>query len=65
MQLVDRLIAYEERQMTDEEEIALFQHLIDTGTCWHLGGHYHCVAATLIEAGLIRPPEQATANLQQ
>ena len=65
MQLVDRLIAYEERQMTDEEEIALFQHLIDTGTCWHLGGHYHRVAATLIEAGLIRPPEQVTANLQQ
>ena len=69
MQLVDQLIAYEEGQMSQDEEIALFQHLIDTGTCWHLGGHYHRVAATLIEAGLIRPPEkqqqQATAtNLQ-
>ena len=60
MQLVDKLIAYEEGQITqDEEIIELFQHLIDTGTCWHLEGHYHRVAATLIEAGLIKPPEQA------
>ena len=65
MRLVDRLIAYEEGQMTEDEEIALFQHLVDTGTCWHLQGHYHRVAATLIEAGLIKPPEQTTANLQQ
>jgi hypothetical protein len=37
--------------------------LIDTGTCWHLEGHYQRVAATLIEAGLIKPPEWAKANL--
>jgi hypothetical protein len=63
--LVDQLIAYEEGQITDEEEeVALFQHLIDTGTCWHLSGHYHRVGATLIEAGLIKPPpEQAEATL--
>jgi len=60
---VDRLIAYEEGQITDDEEVALFQHLIDTGTCCPLTGHYHRVAATLIEAGLIKPPEQAEANL--
>ena len=60
LQLVDKLIAYEEGQITqDEEIIELFQHLIDTGTCWHLEGHYHRVAATLIEAGLIKPPKQA------
>ena len=59
LQLVDKLIAYEEGQITqDEEIIELFQHLIDTGTCWHLEGHYHRVGATLIEAGLIKPPEQ-------
>jgi hypothetical protein len=63
VQLVDQLIAYEEGQLTEDEEIALFQHLIDTGTCWHLEGHYQRVAATLIEAGLIKPPEQAKATL--
>ena len=39
MRLVDRLIAYEEGQLTEDEELALFQHLIDTGTCWQLDGH--------------------------
>ncbi len=63
MRLVDQLIAYEEGQVTDDEEIALFQYLIDTGTCWHLSGHYQRVAATLIEAGLIKPAEQVEANL--
>ena len=65
MQLVDKLIAYEEGQITqDEEIIELFQHLIDTGTCWHLDGHYHRVAATLIEAGLIKPSQKKVeANL--
>jgi hypothetical protein len=33
LQLVDQLIAYEEGQVTDDEEIELFQHLIETGTC--------------------------------
>jgi hypothetical protein len=64
LQLVDRLIAYEEGQITQEdEEIALFQHLIDTGTCWQLDGHYQRVGATLIEAGLIKAPERAKAHL--
>ncbi|HEX2109501.1 MAG TPA: hypothetical protein VHF70_09535 [Rubrobacteraceae bacterium] len=57
MQLVDQLIAYEEGELTENEEIALFQHLVDTGTCWHLEGHYHRVAATPIEAELIKPLE--------
>ena len=66
MQLVDRLIAYEEGQLNEDEEIALFQHLIDTGTCWQLQGHYHRVAATLIEAGLIKRPQRTEdSNLQQ
>ena len=63
MQLVDQLIAYEEDQLTEDEQIALFQHLVETGTCWHLEGHYHRVAATLIEGGLIKPPKRAKATL--
>ncbi len=56
MRLVDQLIAYEEGQITADEEVAFFEHLVQTGTCWHLSGHYQRVAATLIEAGLIKPP---------
>ena len=63
MRLVDQLIAYEEGQVTQDEEVALFEHLVETGVCWQLSGHYQRVAATLIEAGLIRPPEQTEGTL--
>jgi hypothetical protein len=53
LQLVDQLIAYEEGQLTEDEEIAFFEHLVQTGTCWQLQGHYQRVAATLLEAELI------------
>ena len=62
MQLVDQLIAYEEGQLTEDEEIALFEHLVETGTCWQLQGHYQRVAATLMEAGLIKSPVHAETN---
>ena len=63
MRLVDQLIAYEEGQITQNEEVAFFEHLVETGVCWQLPGHYQRVAATLIEAGLIKPVEQAEASL--
>jgi hypothetical protein len=36
VQLVDQLIAYEEGQLTEDEEIAFFAHLVETGVCSHL-----------------------------
>ena len=33
VRLVDQLIAYEEGQITDDQEIAFFEHLVETGTC--------------------------------
>ena len=63
MRLVDQLIAYEEGQITHDEEVAFFAHLVETGVCWQLSGHHQRVAATLIEAGLIKPAEQAEASL--
>ena len=63
MRLVDQLIAYEEGQITQDQEVAFFEHLVETGVCWQLSGHYQREAATLIEAGLIKPPEWAKATL--
>jgi hypothetical protein len=63
VRLVDQLIAYEEGQITHDEEVAFFEHLVETGVCWQLSGHYQRVAATLIEAGLIKPPGQIEARL--
>jgi hypothetical protein len=62
LQLVDQLIAYEEGQLTEDEEIAFFEHLVETGMCWQLQGHYQRVAATLMEAGLISSPVHAETN---
>jgi hypothetical protein len=56
VRLVDQLIAYEEGQITGDEEIAFFERLVQTGTCWQLQGHYQRMGATLIEAGLINSP---------
>ena len=62
VRLVDELIAYEEGQITGDEEVAFFEHLVETGTCWQLQGHYQRVAATLMEAGLISSPVHTEAN---
>jgi hypothetical protein len=62
VRLVDRLIAYEEGQITEEQEVAFFEHLVETGTCWQLSGHYQRVAATLVEAGLLNSPVRAEAS---
>ena len=62
MRLVDQLIAYEEGQITGDEEVAFFEQLVQTGTCWQLQGHYQRVAATLIEAGLINSPLHPEAS---
>jgi hypothetical protein len=62
VQLVDQLIAYEEGQLTEDEEIAFFEHLVEMGTCWQLQGHYQRVAATLMEAGLINSPVHTEAS---
>ncbi len=53
--LVDRIIAYEQGDMDQEQAAQFFQELIDTGLAFSLQGHYGRTAARLIEAGLVRP----------
>jgi len=47
----DFCMAFEQGELTQEETIEGFQHLIDSGLCWQLQGTYGRTAAHLIEAG--------------
>ena len=50
--LTDMIIKYESEGFEKEEELlAFFQQLIDTGLAWSLQGHYGRMAKALIEAG--------------
>jgi hypothetical protein len=50
--IVQGIIDYESGVMeSDEEVVALFQLLINTGYVWKLQGHYGRTASALIEQG--------------
>ena len=48
---VGALMAYESGELSDDDIVVLFQHLIDTGLAWKLQGHYGRTAMRLVEAG--------------
>lgn len=52
MDHVDKIIAFETGEMSEEEMIEFFQELIDSGLCWKLQGCYGRTATALINAGL-------------
>ena len=51
------IIDYEAGALGEQEVIEGFQHLINSGLCWSLQGHYGRKAAQLIEAGTCRLPQ--------
>ena len=51
MAMYDRIIAYEQGDMEQEDIVSFFQDLIDSGLAWTLQGHYGRTAAHLIETG--------------
>ena len=51
--LTERIVSYEQGDLTEEQTIQLFQHLVDSGMIMSLQGYYHRFAAQLLEAGLI------------
>lgn len=54
------IIAYEEGELDEDETIALFQKLVDSGLCWTLQGHYGRTAVDLLEQGLLVNTPEAT-----
>lgn len=50
---LDAIIRYESGDLSEEETITLFQHLVDNGRAWTLQGHYGRTAQALIDAGLV------------
>ena len=52
--ITEKIIAYEDGALNDEETIELFQVLIDTGMIHELQGTYQRVAEYLIDEGLIK-----------
>ena len=48
---LDNIIAYEQGDLSEDDTIVLFQHLIDNGHAWSLQGHYGRTANALIQGG--------------
>ena len=49
---------FDGEEHTEEEYIAAWQHLIDTGASWQLQGFYGRTAKALIEQGVCTAPEK-------
>lgn len=58
MQL-DKIIAFEQGELDNDEIIALVQEGIDSGLIWQLQGSYGRLAASLIAQGLCHAPGEA------
>ena len=53
------MIAEGAEEATEEEQVAAWQYLVDTGLAWKLQGWYGRTARALIAAGIIQEPDRA------
>lgn len=51
--ICNMIIDFESGDMSMEDVITLFQHLVDTGVAWELQESYGRLASQLIEQGLV------------
>ena len=54
LDITSNIIAYESGELDEEQTLALFQELVNTGLAWKLQGHYGLTARGLIDGGLIQ-----------
>tara|TARA_B100001287_G_scaffold169993_1_gene143060 strand:- start:527 stop:697 length:171 start_codon:yes stop_codon:yes gene_type:complete len=54
--MIEKIISYENGEMSVEEVTDFFQELINSGLCWQLQGDYGRTARYLIEQGLCKLP---------
>jgi len=51
--LLDYILEFEGGEISQEDTVELFSHLVETGQCWTLQGMYGRAACSLIEAGVL------------
>jgi hypothetical protein len=55
--LVNEIVRWENGEMNEEQQVAFFQKMIDSGLCWKLQGQYGRTAQELIDQGLCKAKE--------
>lgn len=61
MDSLDQIMDYEAGLLDEDETIALFQGLVNSGLAWRLQGSYGRTAKHLIDAGLVSLPHSIAA----
>lgn len=59
---ISDLVAWEDGELNEDEEVSLFQSLIDSGDVWLLQGFYGRHAQYMIDKGLCHTLEAHTAE---
>jgi hypothetical protein len=57
---IDGMMAWEDGQLSEADEIKFFQAGVNSGKVWSLQGMYGRRAHDLIEAGLVKLPKKKT-----
>lgn len=53
MNYVDQIIAFEQRELDENQIVELFAHLVQTGRAWTLQGAYGRMAKALMNQGYL------------